>query len=69
MLPPTSSLVYHQLKKTEEYAEKNEMVINYNKTKLMVFNPCKSVDFSPELEFGSNQLELVEEVKLLGVTM
>ena len=35
----------------------------------MVFNPCKKVDFRPELEFGDDQLELVEKMRLLGVTI
>ena len=41
VLPPTNSEVYNQLKKTEEYSTMNEMKINYKKTKLIVFNPCK----------------------------
>ena len=35
----------------------------------MVFNPSKSVDFSPEMEFGNKQLEVLEEIRLLGVTL
>ena len=35
------SRVFRNLKKTEKYAEVNKMKINYNKTKLMVFNPAK----------------------------
>ena len=45
------------------------MRINYKKTKLMLFNPCWSLDFMPQLELGNDQLELVEEMKLLGVIM
>ena len=69
VLPPTNSEVYNQLKKTEEYATMNEKKINYKKTKLIVFNPCKTVDFRPELEFGNEQLQLLDEMKLLGVTI
>ena len=43
------------------------MKINYDKTKLMVFNPCKNLDFEPELEFGNDLLEVVDELRLLGV--
>ena len=67
VLPAENSQVYRQLLKTEEYARDNEMKINYNKTKVMVFNPCRIVDFMPELKFGADQLELVEEMRLLGV--
>ena len=42
------------------------MRINYKKTKLMVFNPCWTLDFMPEVEFGADQLELAEELRLLG---
>ena len=58
-----------QLQRTEEYAKLNDMAINYEKTKLMVFNTCKSVDFRPEFEFGSKQLEVVDEMRLLGITV
>ena len=67
VLPPANSQVYNQLQKTEEYAKLNDMIVNYDKTKLMVFNKCKSVDFSPKFEFGNKQLEVVEEIRLLGV--
>ena len=43
------------------------MKINDKKTKLMMFNPCWSKDFMPELHMGNNQLELFEEMRLLGV--
>ena len=67
VLPPVKSQVYQQIISTEEYARVNEMKINYRKTKVMLFNPCHSIDFQPELEFGGSQLEVMKEVKLLGV--
>ena len=45
------------------------MKINHRKTKVVVFNPCKNVDFTPELKLGSNEIEVVEEIKLLGLTI
>ena len=69
VLPPERSVIYRQLQKTEQYAQVNRMKINYNKTKLMLFNPCWSIDFLPELELGGQQLEMVEQIKLLGVTI
>ena len=59
--------MFRKLKETEEYATVNQMKINYHKTKLMLFNPCWSVDFMPEMELGNQQLELVEQMRLLGV--
>ena len=35
----------------------------------MLFNNWKKWDFMPELEVGGNQLDLVEEMKILGVVM
>ena len=43
------------------------MKINFKKTKVMLFNPCWSVDFMPHLEVEDKELELVEEMRLLGV--
>ena len=61
------SKVYENLKNTENYAERNKMKINYRKTKLMVFNPGKSRDFLPRFDFNDDELDVVEEIKLLGV--
>ena len=33
----------------------------------MVFNPCTSLDFMPEMGLDKNELEVVEELSLLGV--
>ena len=66
-LPVENSLVYKQLLKTEQYARDNFMQINHKKTKVMVFNPCTSIDFMPELNLGNNELEVVEEMRLLGL--
>ena len=61
------SKVYENLKKTEKYAEMNKMKINYGKTKLMVFNPGHSRDFLPRFTFNDDELDVVDEFKLLGV--
>ena len=66
-LPSENSKVQQQLIKTEEYALENQMQINCKKTKVMVFNPCWSKEFQPELELGNDQLEVVDEMRLLGV--
>ena len=67
VLTPEDSAVYNQLVKTNEYAAENQMKINDKKTKLMVFNPCTSVDFAPVFQLNGNQLDVVEEMRLLGV--
>lgn len=57
------------LKETVDYAEINKMKINYEKTKLMVFNPGWSRDFMPRFNFNDKEIEVVEESKLLGVML
>ena len=66
-LPAANSAVQEQLVKTMEYAEENEMKVNIKKSKVMLFNPCRSVDFMPKLELDGAELELVESFKLVGV--
>ena len=43
------------------------MQVNKKKTKVMVFNPCIAWDFMPELALDNQELEMVEEMRLLGV--
>ena len=68
-LPVEKSRVYKQILKTSEYARRTDMRINYNKTKVITFNPCTSIDFMPGITFENNELELVNEIKLLGLTI
>ena len=67
VLIPEQSRVFKQLVETEKYAKDNKMQVNYSKTKLMVFNPGRSRDFHPRFTFNSMELEVVPEIKLLGV--
>ena len=66
-LSPEHSRVFKKLVETENYAQENNMKVNYRKTKLMVFNPGKIRDYFPRFEFNKMELEVVEEVKILGV--
>ena len=67
VLQQENSAVYKQLTKTSEYAANNEMKVNFKKTKFMLFNPCISLDFMPDFELGGHEIELVEEMRLLGL--
>ena len=40
---------------------------NKDKTKVMLFNTAKQSDFMPEIAVDGENLEVVEEFKLLGV--
>ena len=67
VLPTTESKVQEQLERLHEYAIENEMKINIEKSKVMLFNTAKTRDFSPEMKIEDDTLEVVEEMKLLGV--
>ena len=68
-LPVLKSRVYRQLLEVRDHAETNQMKLNYKKTKVMVFNPCKSQLFKPSLILEGNPIEVVEVTKLLGLTI
>ena len=51
----------------ENYTNEHQMEINTKKTKVILFNPHKSLDFLPKIEVNGAVLEVVEEVKLLGI--
>ena len=68
-LLPGDSRLYSQLEKTKMKAEQNGMKINYKKTQLISFNPCTSINFSPSFIMGGQVLTVVDEIKLLGVTI
>ena len=68
-LPAEKSLVYKQLKKIEQYADDNQMKLNFSKTKFMLFNPTKTFDFIPEYKTSGSEVETLEEMKLLGLVL
>ena len=63
------SKVIEQLQKTQAYATENKMKLNLKKTSLMLFNPCRTKDFMPEIEVEGTRIDLVEQTKLLGVIL
>ena len=67
VLPIESSKVQQQLNDLNEYAQRNEIKINKEKTKVMLFNTAKTKDFTSNLKIGNTQIEVVEDLKLLGV--
>ena len=68
-LKPGHSQVQGQLLLLENYAADNKMKINQAKTKLMLFNTAKLLDFEPDVVVNNETVELVEEMKLLGVVV
>jgi hypothetical protein len=43
------------------------MKIHYKKTKLIIFNPFYSIDFMPEFNLEDNDLEVGDEMRLIGI--
>ena len=68
-LDPAKSQVYNQVLEIQQYARNNEMKLNLDKCKFMLFNPTKKYDFIPELEIEGKSIETVEEMKILGITI
>ena len=68
-LDATKSKVYDQIRKTQDYAQENDMKLNVAKCKFMIFNPTVNHDFLPELDIEGNSLETREEMKLLGLVV
>ena len=66
-LPGHKSSVYKQLDKMQEYAKSHEMMINLGKTNFILCNISRTHDFQPRYEINHKEVEIVEEIKLLGV--
>ena len=66
-LPPEDSHIYSQIESLLDYSDRNKMRINVDKTKLMIFNPSRTVEVHPIIEINHTQLGIEENVKLLGV--
>ena len=69
-LPHERSQVQALLTEVFEYTKKHEMKINESKTNVILFNRSKKFDFAPNLSIGnSSPLNVVEELKILGITI
>ena len=68
MLPIQHNMLQKDVWNLQQFAHDNSMVINQEKTKVAIFNPLKKIDIMPEicLEQGSENIEVVEQFKLLG---
>ena len=67
VLPEKNSKIVKQLDQIRNQTNENQMKLNFKKTKIMVFNPCKSLDFKPEISLDGKELEIVNEIRLLGL--
>jgi hypothetical protein len=67
ILPQDESKLYRQLTELITYSEENDMKINKEKTKFMLFNTANKRDFTPKFEIDGKEIETVDQLKLLGV--
>ena len=63
------SKVFEQIIAVHKYSKENDMQLNLKKTKFMLFNQCKTIDFQPSYTIESTEIETVEETKLLGAIL
>ena len=68
VLPSDQTPMQGELHKMVQYCTENQMRMNSDKTKVAIFNTARNYDFMPQLTIdGVNQLEVVEEFRLLGL--
>ena len=68
VLPKKNNLLQFYLDDAQKFTDNNKMKLNPNKTKIIKFNKSRKHDFPAEVFIsGSNMLEVVSEVKLVGV--
>ena len=70
LLPTGGLQLQAELHNLEGYSRTHQMQINTEKTKVMIFNPARNYDGTPQLtlsDMGGEHLEVVEKYKLLGV--
>ena len=67
ILPEDENIMQSELDFFNEYCRTKKMSINQDKSECMLFNKARKYDFQPELYLSpGNQLEQVEEMKLVG---
>ena len=68
ILPKENNLLQYYINDTEDFVERNKLVINKQKTKIISFTKSRKWDFPPNLEFSDGtQIGTLSETKLLGV--
>ena len=67
MLPEDKNKMQSELTSLNQYCHESKMSVNQKKSKCMLFNRATKHDFMPELSMNpTNNLEVVEEMKLVG---
>ena len=66
---PESTKMQIQLDELKEYADEHEMKINHEKSKVMIFNNARSIDFEPEMNLDGVEMQVVDELRMLGLVV
>ena len=53
----------------QRWTDKKQMLLNVQKTKNMIFNFSRNLQFSTDIQLGKETIETVSEAKLLGTTI
>ena len=68
-IPPDQSLLQKRLEHVNLAAITHEMKLNLSKTKIIPFNFTKKLTFEPKYFLDGQLIDVVQEIKLLGVTI
>ena len=68
-IPSDKSLLQERLENVHLAANTHEMKLNLSKTKIIPFNFTKKLTFEPKLFLDGQLIDVVQEMKLLGVTI
>ena len=69
-LPQDRNIMQQHFNDLMKHANKHKMVINENKSKVMLFNQGRKYDFLPAIEADNGKfLQTVEEIRLLGLVV
>ena len=68
-LPPHKSVLQHQILDLVRFTKEKSMIINQKKTKCIPFINSRTKDFVPELVMDGSTLEVIYQLKLVGLVI
>ena len=70
ILPDAQNPIINAWSTLNRYVTEHDMKLNFDKTKVMLFNPGRKYDFTPLISTSDGKyLEVVEKYKLLGIVI
>ena len=67
IIPALNLKSQEYLKEIKDWTQKQKIILNQKKTKMMIFNFTDNYKFTTRLQLDNMNLEVVEKAKLLGV--